>query len=98
MNVYPVYWSAKAQAEFVDILTFLEIQFGAEVAANCVLLVDAALGKIAVFPEMYPASGPEGVRKSVVQKNLSIFYRYHRGQIDVLKIWDNRQDPENLLI
>ncbi|MBL7798164.1 MAG: type II toxin-antitoxin system RelE/ParE family toxin [Saprospiraceae bacterium] len=98
MKICPIFWSAKAKAEFVDILTFLEIQFGSEVAANCVLLVDAALEKIAVFPEMCPESGPHGIRKSVVQKNLSIFYRYHRGQIDVLKIWDNRQDPDNLLL
>jgi len=96
MSAHSIFWSPKAKSEFADILAFLEDQFGFDIAADCVLLVEAMLDKIAVFPEMYHAYGQYNIRKAVVQKNLSIFYRFHRGQIDVLKVWDNRQNPDEL--
>ncbi len=96
MSDYPIVWSPKAKSEFVEILEFVESQFGSESAADCVLLVEAMTEKIAVFPLMFPSFGQHKIRKAVVQKNLSIFYRFHRDQIDVLKIWDNRQNPEDL--
>lgn len=96
MSTYPVTWSPKAKDEFVNILAFIEGQFGSETAADCVLMVEALLERIATFPNMFPASGPHSIRRAVVQKNLSIYYRFQGDQIDILKVWDNRQNPDDL--
>jgi len=45
---------------------------------------------------MFPAYGHHSIRKAVVQKNLTFFYRFQRDQIDILKVWDNRQNPDDL--
>lgn len=96
MTGYPIIWSPKAKTELAEILAFIEIQFGSEVAADCVFLVDSMIEKIAAFPEMFPSFGDYHIRKAVVQKNLSLFYRFQRDQIDILKVWDNRQNPDDL--
>lgn len=96
MNAYPIVWSPRAAAEFIEILEVIELNFGAEIAADCVLLVESITEKIALFPEMFPAFGPPNIRKAVVHKHLTLFYRFHRGQIDILKVWDNRQNPDEL--
>jgi len=96
MSGYPVVWSRRAKDEFADVLGFIEVQFGPETAADCVLLVEEVIEKIALFPNMFPASGQYNIRRAVVQRNLSIFYRFQRDQVDILKVWDNRQNPEDL--
>jgi plasmid stabilization system protein ParE len=96
MTSYPVFWSPRAKSEFAEILTYIEIQFGTETAADCVLHVESIIENIATFPKMLPSFGQHDIRKAVVQKNLTLFYRFHREQIDILKVWDNRQDPEAL--
>jgi len=50
MTGYPVIWSPKAQSEFAEILAFIEIQFGSELAADCVLLVESMTEKNCRFP------------------------------------------------
>lgn len=96
MSIYPIVWSPKAKDEFADILLFIEMQFDSETAADSVLTVEALLERIATFPNMFPASGPHSIRRAVVQKNLSIYYRFQGDQIDILKVWDNRQNPDDL--
>lgn len=96
MTGYPIIWSPKAQNEFAEILKFIELQFGAEIAADCVIHVESITEKISLFPNLFPAFGQHQIRKAVVQKNLTIFYRFQRDQIDILKVWDNRQNPDDL--
>ncbi|MBK9335091.1 MAG: type II toxin-antitoxin system RelE/ParE family toxin [Lewinellaceae bacterium] len=96
MSGYPIVWSPRTKDEFAEILGFIEVQFGSEIAADCVLLVETMIDKIAVFPGMFAASGGHNIRRAVVQKNLSIFYRFQRDQVDILKVWDNRCNPEDL--
>lgn len=96
MSGYPIVWSPRAASEFIEILEFLELNFDAGIAAECVILVESITEKISLFPKMYPAFGPSHVRKAVVQKHLTLFYRFQHGQIDILKAWDNRQNPDDL--
>lgn len=93
---YPVIWAPLAKDEFIEVLRYLETSFGSEVAADCVIRVDEVVDKIAIYPRMYPAFGPFALRKAVVHSHLSIFYRFENEQVDILKVWDNRQDPSRL--
>ena len=54
MSGYPITWSPQAQAEFVEILEFTEIQFNAEVAADCVLLVEASSKRFLCSRKCFP--------------------------------------------
>jgi len=34
--------------------------------------------------------------KNIIEGNFSIFYEIKTGTIEILTLWDNRQNPENL--
>ena len=49
---------------------------------------------IGVFPLIFQAVNKiENIRKAVIHKNCSMFYRIDDTYIEVLFFWDNRQDP-----
>ena len=46
---------------------------------------------------MFPASKQrKDVRKAVITKHLSVYYRFNKTAIQLLHFWDNRQNPDNL--
>jgi plasmid stabilization system protein ParE len=50
---------------------------------------------VSVFPELYPVAKKVKIRRAVINKVLSIFYRIHHNQIEVIAILDNRCDLNN---
>jgi plasmid stabilization system protein ParE len=53
---------------------------------------------VCAYPELYPGSGiKKNIRRAVLSKVLSAFYRIHKGKIEVLAILDNRCDIGNWL-
>ncbi len=51
--------------------------------------------KVTIFPEMYPQNGKDkNLRRAVLSKQLSVFYRISSTKITVLSILDNRMSPE----
>lgn len=58
--------------------------------------VEQMLDHISKFPFAFAAYGDEPVRKAVVNKQLSIFYRISEGIVELLSFWDNRRNPEKL--
>jgi len=46
---------------------------------------------VSFFPELYPVSKKK-IRRAVLNKNLSVFYRQNKNQIEVLAVLDNRMD------
>jgi len=58
---------------------------------------DAVIDGIAIFPTMFPASKQrKDVRKAVITKHLSIYYRFNKTTVQLLHFWDSRQSPEKL--
>jgi plasmid stabilization system protein ParE len=92
----PIQWSPRAKEEFATILSFLDVNHGGDVAYDCLERVESAVSLIAQFPSLYPISDFEGVRRAVIHPYISVFYSIGYNFIEILKIWDNRQDPEIL--
>lgn len=48
-------------------------------------------------PEKYPEiHAPLRIRKCVLTKHNSLYYRITNNQLEILRIYDNRQDPDLL--
>ncbi len=77
--------------ETVDVRAAIELCQGAMTAAE----------QLADFPEMGrvldDASGPSPYR-SLVHRTLRIIYRVETGRVLLLRVWDNRRDPNRLEI
>jgi plasmid stabilization system protein ParE len=90
----PVVWSPSALEEYSLILEYVEENWGLEAALNLLDATDQIISQIQEFPNLFPSSKKKDIRKAVVSKQTSLIYRVTEEQIQILHLWDNRQDPE----
>lgn len=89
--------SKKALKKLDDLLVFLEKEWSTKVKHEFILKLDKTLKQIQKLPDCFPVSEKiPGLRKSVVTKQTTIFYKYSDTTIDVVSMFDNRQNPKSL--
>ncbi len=90
-------FSKRAANRFDNILEFLEAKWSLKVKNNFILKIDRSLSKIQMHPDCFPESEKfRGLRKCVVTKQTTLFYKYTDSSIDIVAIFDNRQNPVTL--
>ena len=92
-----IVWSPSAERDFANILEYLNENWDRNVANHFFELTEEILGQISINPRQFPVIfNKEKIRKCVVTKHNTLFYRDSKSQIDILRIYDTRQDPDNL--
>ncbi len=92
-----VVWAPSAKEEFADLLGYIEAYYGTDAALIVMDKVEETVEIIRLFPNAYPSSRQQpGIRKAVITKQTSLFYRVLETQIQLLHLWDNRQNPERI--
>jgi len=92
-----IIWSPQSEEDFENILNYLASEWDADVAIKFIDLVDALLKQIASNPRQFPLIHKKyNIRKCVITKHNTFYYRNRRRHIELLRIYDNRQDPEKL--
>ena len=95
----PIEWSPRARNEYLSIVGYLLEEWGEKVAGNYVRRIKEVLNTIAERPKLYPATGKrKNVRRCVVSKQTSLYYRIRRDCVQVVTLFDNRQDPNKIKI
>ena len=80
-----------------SLLVYLEEEWSTKVKQDFVLKLDKSLKQIQKLPDSFPESEKiRGLRKCVVTKQTTVFYKYSETTIDVVTIFDNRQNPKSL--
>lgn len=93
----PIIWSPLAEEDFANILQYLDNNWGSKVALHFVNLTDNFTRQIAIHPALFPLiDNQNSIRKCVITKHNSLYYREEKDQIQILRIYDTRQDPEKL--
>jgi len=93
----PVKLSSRAEDDFACILEYLNNQWNASVASDFILKVDKCIALIQQNTKQFPFLNKKfQIRKCVVTKHNSIFYRDTKSRIEILRLYDNRQNPETL--
>jgi len=94
---YKIIWMPKAEATFNTILIYLEQHWGNTAVLNFFDKVEHLLTIISDQPELFPKiNEEEKIRKCVIVKQVSLFYKIKEHQVDLIAFWDNRQNPENI--
>jgi plasmid stabilization system protein ParE len=92
-----IQWTKRAEKSFDKIVEYIEEEWSEASAKKIVRKTDKLLGQIAENPEMCPAiEGKEKVRKGLVTKQTSVFYKIMDNFIRLITFWDNRRDPDKL--
>ena len=92
-----IIWSPKSEKDFENILEYLVKNWDGSVALKFIDLVDILLVQVSINPRQFPLIHKKlNVRKCVISKHNTLYYRNRRNYIELLRIFDNRQDPNSL--
>jgi plasmid stabilization system protein ParE len=94
----PIIWSPLSENDFAKILDYLNRNWGVKVASNFIELTENTLNQISLNPRQFPIIYKrKKIRKCVLTKQNTLFYRDTRSRIEILRIFDSRQDPNSLM-
>lgn len=78
-------------------LEYLQEEWSVKVKREFIKKLDKSIDQIATHPKSCPESHEfKGLHKCVVTKQTSLFYRIKKEEIEVITLFDNRQDPSKL--
>jgi plasmid stabilization system protein ParE len=89
--------SKRASRKLEKLLIFLEEDWSIKVKKDFLFKLEVALKQIRKLPESFPESNKiPGLRKCVVTRQTTIFYKYSDTTIYIVSLFDNRQNPKSL--
>ena len=92
-----IVWSPSAESDFANILEYLQENWEERVTNQFIDLTEGILAQISLNPKQFPLiHKKQKIRKCVITKHNTLFYRESNSQVDLLRIYDIRQDPNTL--
>jgi len=93
-----IVWSPLSKQDFLTLLEYLKENWDDKVVQGFIKIVDSSLVQISRNPGQFPVIYREKeIRKCVLTKHNSLYYRYGEDFIEILRMYDNRQDPKKLV-
>ena len=92
-----IIWSPLSVKDLDEVLDYLDNEWEEKVATRYIDLIEEFIHQISVNPKQFPLiHRRKKIRKCVITKHNSLYYREQKMKIDILRIYDNRKNPENL--
>jgi len=92
-----VIWSPQSENDLFQIVDYLQKNWEIKLAIKFIDIVDEIVNQISLNPRQFPLiQKRKKIRKCVITKHNSLFYRERKEFIDILRIYDTRQDPHKL--
>lgn len=89
--------SKLAEKKLESLFEYLVKEWSLQVKDDFILKLDQHLEIIQTQPEIFPESEKgKGLRKCVVTKQTTLFYRFNSKKINIVTIFDTRQHPKKL--
>ena len=90
-----VRWSPGARIDYDNTLAYLLEEWGQEVVQEFADRTLDALNELEAAPQRYPLSDVfKDVRRYVLHANVSIYYRIHEHEVELLRFFGVRQHPD----
>ncbi|TVR76563.1 MAG: type II toxin-antitoxin system RelE/ParE family toxin [Chitinophagaceae bacterium] len=90
-----IFWSESAKSDFQFNIEYLLSEWSEKEALNFVKQTSIIIGHIEDMPFIYPESDYKNVRKAFVLKQITLFYRIRNNHVELLRFWNNYQNPES---
>lgn len=95
---YTIYWSPAAKNDYINILEYLNTRWGQQEVTSFISRTDKTLQLISANPRLFVSSAKKpAVHRCVLTSQISLYYRINNQNIELLRFWDNRMDPEKLI-
>lgn len=88
-------WSPRAVQGYFSVLDYLKKEWGDRVVQSFVSRVDDILKLIIANPDLFPVSkSRKTIRRCVITKHTSLYYRLNKSSIELIAFIDNRSNPK----
>lgn len=89
--------SKTAEKKLHKLFEYLITEWSVTVKSEFVKKLDSSIEIIKNQPEIFPESKKaNGLRKCVITKQTTLYYRYNSKQINIVTLFDTRQNPNKL--
>lgn len=89
--------SKTAERKLDKLFEYLTTEWSIKVKTDFVKKLDSSIEIIKNQPEIFPESRKgKSLRKCVITKQTTLFYRYNSKRINIVTIFDTRQNPNKL--
>ena len=96
-NGYKILWTDFALKELESTIEYLEENWTSREIQKFALLLDLQLNRLKIYPNLFPESHRyKKIRKSVLTRQVSMYYRVVNLEIQIISLFDNRQNPKKL--
>jgi plasmid stabilization system protein ParE len=90
---YKILWTDHALSELSKTYNYLEANFTQRELKKLSIEIDKKLKLISLKPSLFPISESKKVRRVVVLKFNTMYYRVKEHEIEILSFFSNRQNP-----
>ena len=92
-----IFLSPLAEFKLELLIEYLHSEWGDSSKTKFLKKLKSSINRISNFPESNKKSEElGGIYKCIVSRQTSIFYRIYNGEIEIITIVDNRQDPDSI--
>ncbi len=89
-----IVFSSRSKLQLDSLLEYLEIRFSVSTQKKFVLKLDKVIIIIQKNPDTFSKSNSnKAVRKCVISKQTTLYYRFNNQEIRLLSFFDTRQNP-----
>ena len=90
---YKILWTEHALIELSDTYDYLELHFTKRELKKLSTELDRTLKLISQSPHLFPISELKGVRRVVIKKFNTLYYREKGGYVEIISFFSNRKKP-----
>ncbi|NOS90534.1 MAG: type II toxin-antitoxin system RelE/ParE family toxin [Cyclobacteriaceae bacterium] len=91
-----IIWSEDALLDYHQNIDYLLRDWSESVALQFVEEVEGVIELIQINPELYPLTDYRDIRKALIQKQITLFYKIADDNVFLIRFWNNYQDPSRL--
>ena len=92
-----IIWSPDSERDLALILEYLAREWDSSVSIKFLDLIEELSEQVSLNPRQFPLIHKKlNIRKCVITKHNTLYYRNMRTHVELLRIYDTRQDPGKL--
>lgn len=92
-----VIWSPASEKDLEKILEYLESFWNNQTLSILINKIDNNITLIVENPRIFPIINKKfDIRKSVITKHNTLYYREKNNNIEIVRLFDSRQNPNKL--
>jgi plasmid stabilization system protein ParE len=94
-NGYKIFWTDFALNELKTTIEYLEENWTEKELHTLVLKLEESLSLISQNPNLFQVcESRNGIRRVVILKYNTLYYRINKKQVEILSFFSNRQNPK----